>query len=126
MIQHQSILKVSDNSGAKKVKCIKILGGLKKKYANIGDIIVVSIKKLRNKQKKSSKVKKKDVYKALVIKTKTELKKKNGFSMLLNENSVILLNKQKNPIGTRVAGFLPKILKKKKFQKIFSISAGTI
>ena len=126
MIQHQSILKVSDNSGAKQAKCIKVLGGFKKKYANIGDIIVVSVKKLRNKQKKNSKVKKKGVYKALIIKTKIKIKKKNGFESLLNENSVVLINKQNNPIGTRITGFLPKILKKKKFQKFISISTGTI
>jgi large subunit ribosomal protein L14 len=126
MIQHQSILKVSDNSGAKQVKCIKVLGGFKKKYASIGDTIVVSVKKLRNKQKKNSRVKKKDVYKALIIKTKTKLKKKNGFETLFNENSVVLLNKQNNPIGTRITGFLPKILKKKKFQKFISISTGTV
>ncbi len=117
MIQHHSILKVSDNSGAKKVKCIKVLGGLKKKYANIGDIIIVSIKELRNKLKKNSKVKKKDVYKALVIRTKTKLKKKDGFETLFNENSVILINKKGNPIGTRIIRPLPKQLKKKKFQK---------
>jgi large subunit ribosomal protein L14 len=76
MIQHQSILKVSDNSGAKEVKCIKVLGGFKKKYASVGNTIIVSVQKLRNKLKKNSKVKKKDIYKALIIRTKTKLKKK--------------------------------------------------
>lgn len=126
MIQHQSILKVSDNSGAKSVKCIKVLGGFKKKYASIGDTIVVSVKKLRNQLKKNSKVKKKDVYKALVIRTKTKLKKKNGFETLFNENAVILMNKQKKPIGTRIIGYLPKQLRKKKLQKFISISKGLI
>ena len=126
MIQHQSILKVSDNSGTKKVKCIKVLGGFKKKYAKIGDIVVVSVQKLRNKLKKNSKVKKKDVYKALIIRTKKKLKKKNGFETILNENSVILINKQGNPIGTRIVGFLPKQLKKKKFQKFITISGGLL
>jgi large subunit ribosomal protein L14 len=126
MIQHQSILKVSDNSGAKEVKCIKVLGGFKKKYASVGDTIIVSVQKLRNKLKKNSKVKKKDIYKALIIRTKTKLKKKNGFETLLNENSVVLMNKQENPIGTRIIGFLPNQLKKKQFQKFITISAGLI
>ena len=126
MIQHQSILKISDNSGAKKVKCIKVLGGFKKKYAKTGDTILVSVQKLRNKRKKDSKVKKKDVYKALIIRTKTKLKKKNGFETLLNESSAVLMNKQGNPIGTRIIGVISKQLNKKKFQKFITISAGLI
>jgi large subunit ribosomal protein L14 len=126
MIQHQSILKVSDNSGAKEVKCIKVLGGFKKKYAGVGNTIIVSVQKLRNKLKKNSKVKKKDIYKALIIRTKTKLKKRNGFETLLNENSVVLMNKQENPIGTRIIGPLPNQLKKKQFQKFITISAGLI
>jgi large subunit ribosomal protein L14 len=71
MIQQQSILKVSDNSGAKTVRCLKILGGFKKKYARLGDIIIVSVQQLRNKSKKTSKVKKREVYKALILRTKS-------------------------------------------------------
>jgi large subunit ribosomal protein L14 len=126
MIQVQTILKVSDNSGAKTVKCIKILGGFKKKYAILGDIIVVSIQQLRNKNKKISKVKKGDVYKALVIRTKTPYATNDGSQIWFNENSVILINKQKNPISTRITGPLTKILKKKKFQKFFSLSSGLV
>lgn len=126
MIQQQTILKVSDNSGAKTVKCIKVLGGFKKKYAVIGDIIVVSIQKLRNKARNTAKVKKKEVHRALVIRTKTKLKKKDGFSLSFSENSVVLINKQGNPIGTRIVGPLPQILKKKKLQKFISISSGLI
>jgi large subunit ribosomal protein L14 len=70
MIQQQSILKVSDNSGAKTVKCLKVLGGFKKKYAKLGDIIIVSVQQLRNKSKKTSKVKKREIYKALILRTK--------------------------------------------------------
>lgn len=76
MIQQQTLLKVADNSGAKIVKCIKVLGGFKRKFARTGDIIVVSVVKLRNKSRSTSKVKKGDVFKALVIRTKKELKKK--------------------------------------------------
>lgn len=126
MIQHQTILKVADNSGAKNVKCIKVLGGFKKRYARLGDIIVVSVQQLRNKSKKTSKVLKGGVFRALVIRTKTQYRKKDGSSFSLNENSVALINKQGNPIGTRILGPMPKILKKKKFMKFISLSIGLI
>jgi large subunit ribosomal protein L14 len=126
MIQQQTILKVADNSGAKTVKCIKVLGGFKKRYARLGDIIVVSVQQLRNKSKKTSKVLKGGVFRALVIRTKTQYRKKDGSSFVLNENSVTLINKQGNPIGTRILGPIPKILKKKKFMKFVSLSIGLI
>ena len=126
MIQQQTILKVSDNSGAKTVKCIKVLGGFKRKYAKLGDIIIVSVQKLRNKLKKNSKVKKKEVYKALIIRTKTKLRKKDGFELSFSENSVAIMSKQDSPVGTRIVGAIPKILKKKKFQKFVSLSSGSI
>ena len=126
MIQQQTILKVSDNSGAKTVKCIKVLGGFKKKYAKIGDIIVVSIQQLRNTSRKTSKVLKGMVFRALIIKTNTKYKKKDGSIINLPNNSVVLLNKQGNPVGTRILGPIPKQLKKKKFMKIVSLSTGII
>jgi large subunit ribosomal protein L14 len=126
MIQQESILKVADNSGAKTVKCIKVLGGFKKRYANLGDIIVVSVQQLRNKSKKTSKVLKGGVFRALVIRTKNQYKKKDGLCYLLQENSVALINKQGTPIGTRILGPVPKLLKKKKFLKFVSISVGLI
>jgi len=126
MIQQQTILKVSDNSGAKTVRCIKVLGGFKKKYASLGDIVIVSVQKLRNKLKKVSKVKKKEIYKALIIRTKVYSKKKNGFYVEFQENSVALMNKQGNPVGTRVLGPITKTLKKKQFQKFISISSGLV
>ena len=126
MIQQQTILKVSDNSGAKTIKCIKVLGGFKKKYATIGDIIVISIQQLRNTSKKTSKVLKGMVFKALIIKTKTRYKKKDGSIISLQNNSAILLNKQGNPIGTRILGPVSRKLKKKKFMKIISLSKGII
>lgn len=125
MIQHHTILKVSDNSGAKTVKCIKVLGGFKRKFAVIGDIIVTSIQQLRNKSKKNLKVKKKEIYKALIIRTKTKTKKKDGSIISFKENSVVLLNKQDKPVGTRIIGPIPKILKKK-FNKFLSLSTGLI
>lgn len=126
MIQQRTILKVSDNSGAKTVRCIKVLGGFEKKTATIGDIIVVAIQELRNKSKYLSKVKKKEVYRALVISTKTGYVKKNGFQDTFFNNSVVLINKQNSPIGTRILGFLPKKLKIKKMQKFINISSGII
>lgn len=126
MIQQQSILKVSDNSGAKTVRCIRVLGGFKKKYAKLGDSIIVSIQQLRNKSKNTSKVKKGEVYKALIIRTKVPYRRKDGSQMWFGENSVVLINKQENPISTRIIGPLPKLLKKKKFQKFVSMSSGLI
>lgn len=125
MIQHHTILKVSDNSGAKTVKCIKVLGGFKRKFALIGDIIVVSVQQLRNKSKKNSKVKKKEIYRALIIRTKTKVKKKDGYVLHFKENAVVLLSKQSKPIGTRIIGPIPKILKRK-FYKFLSLSTGLI
>jgi large subunit ribosomal protein L14 len=126
MIQQQTVLKVADNSGAKTVQCIKVLGGFKKRYAKIGDIIVVSVKQLRNKSKKTSKVVKGRVFHALVIKTKVKYKKKDGSTFFLQENSVTLISKQGIPIGTRILGPIPKILKKKIFMKFINIANGLI
>ena len=126
MIQQQTILKVSDNSGAKTAKCIKVLGGFKKKYAKVGDMIIISVQQLRNTSKKTSKVLKGMVFRALVIKSKTRYKKKDGSIIYLQNNSAVLLNKQGNPIGTRILGPVPRKLKKKKFIKIISISTGIV
>jgi large subunit ribosomal protein L14 len=125
MIQQQTILKVLDNSGAKTVKCIKVLGGFQKKLAKIGDLVVVSIQTLRNRAKETSKVKIKAVYKALVIKTKKSYKKNSSGFIEFEENSVILINKQNAPVGTRIVCTVSRQLKKKKFQKFISISSGT-
>jgi len=126
MIQQETVLKVADNSGAKTVKCIKVLGGFKKRYANLGDIIVISVQQLRNKSKSTSKVLKGGVFRALVVRTKKRYKKRDGSLFLLEENAVALINKQGNPIGTRILGPIPKTLKKKKFMKFVSLSIGLI
>ena len=126
MIQQQTILKVADNSGAKTVKCIKVLGGFKRKFAFLGDIIVVSVQQLRNKSKITSKVQQGEVLKALIIRTKKQKKKKDGSTIVFNENFVSLINKQGNPIATRILGPIPKNLKINKFMKFASISAGFI
>ena len=126
MIQQQTKLKVSDNSGAKIVKCIKVLGGFKKKFSCIGETVVVSVMELRNKSKITSKVIKGSVHKALIVRTKKSRKTKDGSYFFFNDNAVCLINKQNNPVGTRVIGPTPKFLKKGKFSKFSNISAGTV
>jgi len=126
MIQQQTILKAADNSGAKNLKCIKVLGGYKKKTAFIGDVIVVSIKELRNKSKRLSKVKKGEIYKALVLKTKTKQINKDGSLQFFDTNSACLINKQKKPFGSRILSPIPKTFKKGKFSKFSNISIGTV
>ena len=126
MIQQQTLLKVTDNSGAKTVKCIKVPGGFKKKIARLGDIVIVSVQKLRNKAKQTSKVKKKEICKALIIRTKTTKIIKTGLMLKFNDNAVVLINKQGNPIGTRIIGPFPKTLQKKALQKFMSLAAGLI
>jgi large subunit ribosomal protein L14 len=126
MIQQQTLLKVSDNSGAKTAKCIKVLGGFKRKFACLGNIIIVSICQLRNKSKTTSKVQKGEIYKALIIRTKIKTRLKDGSLVFFKNNCISLINKQGNPVATRIVGPIPKSLKKKKFMKFTSISAGFI
>jgi large subunit ribosomal protein L14 len=123
MIQQQTILKVADNSGAKYVKCIKVLGGFRRKIAFLGDLIVVSVQQLRNKSRKSSKVIKGEVCKAIVVRTKQKVKKYDGSFYFFSKNAVILLNKQNKPLASRLTGPLPKQLKFNKFLKLASISS---
>lgn len=125
MIQQQTILKVSDNSGAKTAKCIKVLGGFKKRFAHVGDVIVVSIQQLRNKSKKISKVKKGEIYKALIIRTKNRVLNEENTFTFFNDNAVSLINKQNNPIATRIIGPVSKRLKNK-YAKFTNISVGLV
>ena len=124
MIQQQTILKVSDNSGAKTVKCIKVLGGFKRKFAYLGDVIIVSIQELRNKFRVNSKVYKGEIHKAVIIRTKYKSTKKDGSNFFFNENSVVLINRQGKPIATRILGPIPKKLRLTKLMKLASISSG--
>ena len=119
MIQPRTVLKVADNSGAKLVKCIKVLR-LKNKPAKIGDLIVVSVKKTQSisKTKKVVKIKKKEIFKAIVVTTKFPLKKINGFTTIFKNNSAVLLDKQLNPIGTRINSFMPKKINQNKLVSI--------
>jgi len=127
MIQIQSLLRVSDNSGGKIVRCLKILKkGQKTRYGKIGDVIVISVQQIRTKNKITSKVKKGDVLYAVIVKTRSTLKRSLGVSFCFSHNAVVLLNKQLKPLATRVLGIIPRELRNKKFSKIISLSSGTI
>lgn len=118
MIQMQSILDVADNSGAKKLFCIKVLGGSKRKYASIGDIIVASVREALP----NSKVKKGDVVKAVIVRTAKELGRPDGSYIRFDDNSGVVINNQKEPVGTRIFGPVARELRAKKFMKIISLA----
>lgn len=118
MIQMRTVLDVADNSGARKVQCIKVLGGSKRKYASIGDIIVVSVKEAIP----NGKVKKGDVMKAVVVRTAKELGRPDGTYIRFDNNSAVLIDNQKEPIGTRIFGPVARELRAKKFMKIISLA----
>lgn len=118
MIQMQSTLSAADNSGAKKLQCIKVLGGSKRKYASIGDIIVVTIKEALP----NSRVKKGDVRKAVVVRTKKEIRRPDGSYIKFDINSAVLLNTQGEPVGTRIFGPVARELRAKRFMKIVSLA----
>ena len=123
MIQQQTILKVTDNSGAKLVKCLKVLGGFKKRFAKIGDALIVSVLSLRANPSKTVKIKKGGIYKALVIRTKRTITMKDNCTYTFHENSVALMNKQNNPLATRLIGPV-SLMTTRKHIKFASISAG--
>lgn len=118
MIQMQSVLEVADNSGAKSVMCIKVLGGSKRRYANIGDIIKISVKEALPR----SKVKKGDVLKAVVVRTRKGVRRQDGSLIRFDTNAVVLLNAQDQPIGTRVFGPVTRELRTSNFMKIVSLA----
>ncbi|MBN1931145.1 MAG: 50S ribosomal protein L14 [Desulfobacterales bacterium] len=118
MIQAETRLTVADNSGAKVLYCIKILGGSRRRYASVGDIIVVSIKEAMP----NAKVKKGDVLKAVVVRTKKELRRPDGSYIRFDDNSAVLINPNKEPIGTRIFGPVARELRAKRFMKIISLA----
>ncbi len=118
MIQMQSRLNVADNSGAKEVMCVKVLGGSKRRFASIGDIIVVSIKDAIP----NAKVKKGDVAKAVIVRTIHKLKRPDGSYIRFDDNSAVLINAAKEPIGTRIFGPVARELRAKQFVKIVSLA----
>lgn len=118
MIQVQSVLDVADNSGARKVFCIKVLGGSKRRYANIGDVIVVSIRDALP----NSKVKKGSVMKAVVVRSRKGLRRPDGSIIRFDTNSAVLIDNQQQPIGTRIFGPVARELRARKFLKIISLA----
>jgi len=122
MIQMQSRLNVADNSGAKEVMCIKVLGGSKRRFASIGDIIIVSIKEAIP----TAKVKKGDVAKAVIVRTVQKLRRPDGSYIRFDDNSAVLINASKEPIGTRIFGPVARELRAKQFVKIVSLAPEVI
>lgn len=118
LIQMQSKLVVADNSGAKKIQCIKVLGGSKKRYARIGEIIVASVKEANV----GGAAKKGDVVKAVIVRTKKEIRRTDGSYIRFDDNAAVIINNQNEPIGTRIFGPVAKELREKKFMKIISLA----
>ncbi len=118
MIQPETRLKVADNTGAKKVECIKVLGGSKRRYAQLGDIIVVAVKEANPK----GVVKKKAVERAVVVRQVKEFNRKDGSSIRFDENAVVIIDKDKQPKGTRVFGPVARELRERGYQKIISLA----
>ncbi len=122
MIQMQSVLDVADNSGARRVQCIKVLGGSRRRYAKIGDIIKVSIKEAIPR----GKVKKGDVYNAVVVRTRKGVRRPDGSLIRFDGNAAVLLNNQHQPIGTRIFGPVTRELRTENFMKIISLAPEVI
>jgi len=122
MIQQETRLKVADNSGAKEVLCIKVLGGTRKKYAKLGDLIIVTVKKAIP----GGVVKKGEVTKAVIVRTRKELRRKDGSYIRFDDNAAVLVNDQKEPQGTRVFGPVARELRERKFMKILSLAPEVI
>jgi large subunit ribosomal protein L14 len=118
MIQVQTNLEVADNSGARRVMCIKVLGGSKRRYAGVGDVIVVSIKEAIPR----GRVKKGDVMKAVVVRTAKDVQRVDGYVIRFDKNAAVLINNQKEPIGTRIFGPVPRELRGKNHMKIISLA----
>ena len=118
MIQMQSNIFVADNSGARKIQCIKVLGGSKRRFASIGDIIVASVKDAIPR----GKVKKGEIFKAVIVRTRKDFSRADGTSIRFDKNAAVLLDKQEEPIATRIFGPVTKELRTKKFMKIISLA----
>ena len=118
MIQAETKLNVADNSGAKRLLCIKVLGGSKRRYASVGDLVVVTVKEAIP----NSKVKKGEVMRAVVVRTAKEIRRSDGSYIKFDDNSAVLVNQQNEPIGTRIFGPVARELRAKRFMKIISLA----
>ncbi|MEH0022789.1 MAG: 50S ribosomal protein L14 [Desulfobacter sp.] len=122
MIQSETRLTVADNSGAKELYCIKVLGGSRRRYASIGDIIVVSVKEAIP----NSKVSKGDIVQAVIVRTKKEIARPDGSSIRFDDNSAVVINKNNEPVGTRIFGPVARELRAKRFMKIVSLAPDVL
>jgi large subunit ribosomal protein L14 len=122
MIQPRTMLEVADNSGAKKVQCIRVMGGSQKKYASLGDLIIVAVKEAAP----DGAVKKGEVARAVVVRTVKEVRRRDGSYIRFDRNSAVLLNPQNNPVGTRIFGPVARELRDKQFTKIISLAPEVI
>ena len=122
MIQMQSILDVADNSGARRVFCVKVLGGSQRRYASIGDIIVVSVKEALP----GARVKKKQLHKAVIVRTKKEIGRSDGSYIRFDDNSVVLVDNNREPIGTRIFGPVARELRARNYMKIVSLAPEVV
>ena len=122
MVQQESYLKVADNTGAKEIKCIRVLGGSKRKYGSIGDVIVASVRKAAP----NGTVKKGEVVKAVIVRTKKGVRRNDGTYVRFDENAAVLIKEDKNPRGTRIFGPVARELRDKEYMKILSLAPETI
>ena len=122
MIQERSILRVADNSGAKTIRCFRVLGGSRKRYAKVGDVIVASVQVAEPRKA----VKKKEVVKAVIVRTKQNIRRKGGLYVRFDDNAAVILNAKQEPVGTRIFGPIPKELKEKGFEKIVSLAEDIV
>ena len=122
MVQQQSYLKVADNTGAKELMCIRVLGGTGRRYANIGDVIVATVKKAAP----GGQVKKSEVVKAVVVRTKKGIKRNDGSYIKFDENAAVIIKEDKNPRGTRIFGPVARELRDKEYMKILSLAPEVI
>lgn len=118
MIQERAILKVADNSGAKIVRCFRILGGTRRRYARVGDIIVASVQVAEPRKP----IKKKDIVRTVVVRQRAPLRRKDGSYVRFDENAVVLVDNKKEPVATRIFGPMPKELKEKGFDKLMTMA----
>ena len=122
MVQMQTVIDVADNSGAKKIRCIKVLGGSKRKYARLGDLIVASVKEAAP----DGNVKKKDVVRAVIVRTAKEQRRNDGSYIKFDRNAAVLLSSQNEPIGTRIFGPVARELREKAFMRIISLASEVL
>lgn len=122
MIQEYTVLNVADNTGAKRIRCFKVLGGTKRRYASIGDVIVASVRE----SAPDAQVKKGSVVRAVVVRTKKEVRREDGSYVRFDDNAAVLINKQNEPLGTRIFGAVGRELRNKNFMKIISLAPEVV